>query len=121
MRQRRPFWDGCAPSARDLHVCRAKENRRYHQPTTQALTKTELFNADRFNWLDVAPVGEGGLLLTFLASAVDLELGVTKKLDELRDVALQELIKGGQVVERESDGQTYYWIAATPKMLEPAL
>lgn len=32
-----------------------------------ALTKAELFDADRINWLDIAPVGEGGLLLAFLA------------------------------------------------------
>ena len=74
-----------------------------------AMTKRELFQAARFNWLDVAPIGEGGLFITLAASIIDAELGVSKVMDELREAALAELLAEHRVLERESEGQAYYW------------
>lgn len=81
-----------------------------------AMTKRELFQANRFNWFDVAPVGEGGILLTIAASMVDAELGVSKAMDERRERALAKLVQQGRVTTRESEGETYYWLSAAAQL-----
>ncbi|NVB39062.1 hypothetical protein G6O69_14560 [Pseudenhygromyxa sp. WMMC2535] len=82
-----------------------------------ALTKPELLSSCRVNWLDVAPVGEGGILLALGAALVDSELGISKHMDEQREAALTKLVEQGRVKTRRSNEAQYYWVEKRPEAL----